>query len=88
MSAIVFTLVMASACGILVQGSSTSFVGSTAETGKSAAVGLYVTSFYIGGTFGGWLKSSTHFLRVQRYVTGTVYIGLGVVTALAGSNKK
>src|SRR5262249_44430398 len=29
--AIVFTLIMASACGILVQGSSTSFVGNTAE---------------------------------------------------------
>lgn len=53
--AIVLTLVFASTCGILVQGSSTSAVATTAKTGTSAAVGLYVTSFYVGGTFGGWL---------------------------------
>ena len=46
---------IASVCGILTQASSTSFVAITAKTGTSAAVGLYVTSFYIGGTFGGWL---------------------------------
>lgn len=53
--AIILTLVMASVCGILVQAVSTSFVAVSARTGTSAAVGLYVTSFYIGGTFGGWL---------------------------------
>jgi predicted MFS family arabinose efflux permease len=53
--AIILTLVMASVCGILVQAASTSFVAVSARTGTSAAVGLYVTSFYIGGTFGGWL---------------------------------
>ena len=56
-TAIVFSLVVASTCGILVQASSTSFVAITAKTGTSAAVGLYVTSFYIGGTFGGWLPA-------------------------------
>ena len=55
--AIVFTLVMASVCGILVQAASTSFVAVSAKTGTSAAVGLYVTCFYIGGTFGGWLPA-------------------------------
>jgi MFS transporter, YNFM family, putative membrane transport protein len=54
-TAIVFTLVIASTCGILTQASSTSFVAVTAKTGTSAAVGLYVMLFYIGGTFGGWL---------------------------------
>jgi predicted MFS family arabinose efflux permease len=54
-AAIVICLVFASACGILTQASSTSFVAITAKTGTSAAVGLYVMSFYIGGTFGGWL---------------------------------
>ena len=53
--AIVFALVIASTCGILTQASSTSFVAITAKTGTSAAVGLYVTSFYVGGTFGGYL---------------------------------
>lgn len=56
-TAIVLSLVIASTCGILTQASSTSFVASTAKTGTSAAVGLYVTSFYIGGTFGGWLPA-------------------------------
>ena len=46
-------LVICSTCGILTQASSTSFVAITAKTGTSAAVGLYVTSFYVGGTFGG-----------------------------------
>ena len=54
-TAVVLTLIVASTCGILTQASSTSFVAITAKTGTSAAVGLYVTSFYIGGTFGGWL---------------------------------
>jgi predicted MFS family arabinose efflux permease len=52
---IVMTLILASTCGILTQASSTSFVALTAKTGTSAAVGLYVMAFYIGGTFGGWL---------------------------------
>jgi predicted MFS family arabinose efflux permease len=54
-TAIVVGLVVASTCGILTQASSTSFVALTAKTGTSAAVGLYVTSFYVGGTFGGYL---------------------------------
>jgi MFS transporter, YNFM family, putative membrane transport protein len=53
--AIVLCLVLASTCGILVQASSTSYVAISAKTGTSAAVGLYVTAFYVGGTFGGWL---------------------------------
>jgi predicted MFS family arabinose efflux permease len=52
---IVLALAIASICGVLTQASSTSFVAITAQGGTSSAVGLYVTSFYIGGTFGGWL---------------------------------
>src|SRR6185312_2547450 len=55
--AIVLCLILASTCGILTQASSTSFVAMTAKTGTSAAVGLYVMSFYIGGTFGGYLPA-------------------------------
>ena len=54
-AAIVLGLLIASICGILAQAASTSFVAVSAATGTSAAVGLYVTSFYIGGSFGGWL---------------------------------
>jgi threonine/homoserine/homoserine lactone efflux protein len=37
------------------------------------------------GTAGGMLRRSRHYVRTQRYVSGTVYIGLGVATAFAGS---
>lgn len=52
---IVFALAVASICGTLAQAASTSAVAITAQGGTSSAVGLYVTSFYVGGTFGGWL---------------------------------
>lgn len=54
-SIILVGLTMFSACGILVQATSTGFVTISAPVGTSAAVGLYVTSFYLGGTIGGWL---------------------------------
>lgn len=34
------------------------------------------------------LKGNVSFLKKQRYLTGMVYVGLGVTTALTGSNKK
>ena len=52
---IVLGLIVASTCGILTQATSTGFVAITAQEGTSSAVGLYVTAFYTGGTFGGWL---------------------------------
>ncbi len=52
---IVIGLIIVSTCGILTQATSNSFVATTAKEGTSSAVGLYVTCFYIGGTFGGWL---------------------------------
>jgi threonine/homoserine/homoserine lactone efflux protein len=47
--------------------------------------GLYAL---LAGTVGHWLKGNLHFLRAQRYFAGTVYIGLGVTTALSGSERK
>ncbi|HZR40745.1 MAG TPA: LysE family translocator [Ktedonobacteraceae bacterium] len=37
---------------------------------------------------GKWLKGTAQFRRVQRYVTGGIYLALGVTTALTGSEKK
>jgi threonine/homoserine/homoserine lactone efflux protein len=42
----------------------------------------------LAGTFGTLLKNSTAYLRAQRYVAGSVYIGLGVAAALTSSSKK
>jgi threonine/homoserine/homoserine lactone efflux protein len=35
-----------------------------------------------------WLTGDSRFLRRQRYLAGSVYIGLGLTTALSGSNHK
>jgi YNFM family putative membrane transporter len=58
--AVVVALAIASVCGTLTQAASTSYVAITAQGGTSSAVGLYVTSFYVGGTFGGWLGGLTY----------------------------
>jgi threonine/homoserine/homoserine lactone efflux protein len=52
-----------------------------------ALLGLVTDSAWAlaAATAGGVLRRSRRFLRTQRYVTGTVYIGLGVATVLAGS---
>jgi predicted MFS family arabinose efflux permease len=50
---IAFGLMVAAACGFFVQTCCQSFVATHAREGTASAVGLYVTSFYIGGGFGG-----------------------------------
>jgi threonine/homoserine/homoserine lactone efflux protein len=45
--------------------------------------GLYAL---LAGTAGRWLKGARPFLRVERYVVGSVYIGLGVTAALADTH--
>ncbi len=49
---ILLGLTACAACGLLCQAVSTSYVTITAKAGRSSAVGLYVTSFYLGGSFG------------------------------------
>ena len=39
------------------------------------------------GTLGGWLRRSRGFVRAERFVSGTVFVGLGVATAFAGSKR-
>jgi threonine/homoserine/homoserine lactone efflux protein len=41
----------------------------------------------LAGTIGQWLKGTRSFLRVERYLVGTVYIGLGVMAALADTKR-
>ena len=57
--AIIAGLAVAAACGFFCQASSTSFVATTAQGGASSAVGLYVTSFYVGGSVGAVLPGLT-----------------------------
>jgi threonine/homoserine/homoserine lactone efflux protein len=39
------------------------------------------------GTLGSWLKKSRPFWRAERYLVGSVYVGLGLTAALSGSSK-
>jgi MFS transporter, YNFM family, putative membrane transport protein len=54
-AAIVAGLVLCATCGMICQATSTGYVTATAHEGRSSAVGLYVSSFYIGGSVGGFV---------------------------------
>ncbi len=41
----------------------------------------------LASTMGRWLGRKARFRHLQRYVTGSVYIGLGMTAAFAGSAK-
>lgn len=47
--------------------------------------GLYAIT---AGTFGAWLKRNPTFPKVQKYFSGTIYILLGVTTAVSGNNSE
>jgi threonine/homoserine/homoserine lactone efflux protein len=53
-------------------------------------MGLTSDALYalVAGTAGRWVKRSGHYLRWERYVTGGVFVGLGVTAALAGNLRK
>jgi threonine/homoserine/homoserine lactone efflux protein len=42
----------------------------------------------VAGTFGEWLRGSKRYLRVQRYVSGSVFVALGAVAAFSAPVKK
>ena len=52
MPLIILGLAICAACGLVCQSVSTGYVTITAKAGRSSAVGLYVTSFYLGGSCG------------------------------------
>lgn len=56
---IILGIAICAACGLLCQSVSTGYVTMIAKEGRSSAVGLYVTFFYIGGSFGAFLPGLT-----------------------------
>jgi threonine/homoserine/homoserine lactone efflux protein len=52
-------------------------------------LGLITDSMWAlaAGTAGETLRKSRRWAGVQRYVSGSVFVGLGVVTALTGSHQ-
>jgi len=55
-----------------------------------ALMGMTSDALYAmaAGTAGRWVKRNSHYLRWERYVTGGVFIGLGVTAAFAGNGRK
>lgn len=43
---------------------------------------------FTAGSAVGWMRRNQTFLRNQHYVSGTVYLGLGMATAVSGSRHK
>lgn len=50
---IMLGLALCAGCGMLCQATSTGYVTASVNEGRSSAIGLYVSSFYIGGSVGG-----------------------------------
>jgi YNFM family putative membrane transporter len=50
---ILIGLSLCAGCGMLCQATSTGYVTASANEGRSSAIGLYVSSFYVGGSVGG-----------------------------------
>jgi threonine/homoserine/homoserine lactone efflux protein len=55
-----------------------------------AALGFVTDGCYalVAGTAGNMLKRNRAYLRFERYVSGTLFIGLGVTAAFSGNGKK
>ena len=49
-------------------------------------MGIVSDSLYAltAGTLGNWLKTTPRFWRAERYIVGSVYVGLGLTAALRG----
>ena len=59
LAAIIAGLAICAGCGLLCQAVSTGYVTATASEGRSSAVGLYFSSFYLGGSLGAVLPGLT-----------------------------
>lgn len=53
LAVIMLGLCVCAGCGMLCQATSTAFVTASVAEGRSSAIGLYVSSFYVGGSIGG-----------------------------------
>jgi predicted MFS family arabinose efflux permease len=77
---IIAGLTLCAVCGMLCQAISTGYVTAIAQEGRSSAVGLYVTAFYIGGSAGAFLPG---LLWTTYGWPGCVALVLGMLAAMA-----
>jgi threonine/homoserine/homoserine lactone efflux protein len=66
-------------------------IASANPKGRSIALlGLITDNCYalVAGAAGQWLKHSRGYLAFERYIAGTLFIGLGLTAAFAGNHEK
>jgi len=80
LAAIIAGLAVSAGCGFVCQAVATGYVAVTARDGRSAAVGLYVTFYYGGGSVGGVLPG---LVWERRGWPGTIAIVLLMLLAIA-----
>ena len=79
-------LAIAAGCGFITQATSTASVALTAESGRTSAIGLYASCFYVGGGFGailpglawsagGWPACVAMVVAVQALMAAIVAFG-------------
>jgi YNFM family putative membrane transporter len=80
---IIAGLTLCAVCGMLTQAISTGYVTAIATEGRSSAVGLYVTAFYIGGSMGALLGGLAWEAAGWRACVAMVVAMLAVMAAIA-----
>lgn len=75
-------LSVSACCGMLCQAVSTGYVAITAQAGRSSAVGLYVTSFYLGGSFGAGIGGVAWTVGGWPACVGMIAIMLAIMAAI------
>ncbi len=81
--AIIAGLLLCAVCGMLCQAISTGYVTAIATEGRSSAVGLYVTSFYVGGSMGALLPGLAWDAAGWPSCVAMVVVMLAVMAAIA-----
>jgi MFS transporter, YNFM family, putative membrane transport protein len=56
---IILALAIAAGAGFIVQATATAYVALTAESGRTSAIGLYASTYYVGGSIGAILPGLT-----------------------------
>ncbi|MGE0749086.1 MAG: MFS transporter [Variibacter sp.] len=82
---IIFGLALFAATGFLCQSCSTSYVAISAKEGPSTAVGLYVTSYYVGGSAGAALGGVAWNFGGWDAVVGLVALMLAAMAAIVAT---
>jgi predicted MFS family arabinose efflux permease len=80
--AIMLGLAICAGSGLVCQAISTGYVTITAKAGRSSAVGLYVTCFYLGGSFGAALGGYAWTIAGWPACAGLVAIMLAIMSAI------